>query len=127
MQTWLFILLLEMKMSCQHEKEKLKKIEESTFEWCSLCGSIIHHVKIGGIFKQCATGILCDFSKQRDSIIVMDQNNKRGPDHVHSWMKLTQDTNWCRDCGGLQIKRCISHGTSISYRSGVLFPHKKSG
>jgi len=113
-------------MQCEHKQSYLKSIEETTFEWCTMCGTIIHHIKIGGVFKQVESGIYCDFSNQTDGFYYMNAQDFRYANHKHNWFLLETDHEWCKICGALQIRRLVANkGFSIAYKKGILLPKKR--
>jgi hypothetical protein len=113
-----------MNEQCNH---KFKKLEESVFEWCKLCGTVVYHMKVGGIFKQTETGIYCNFRGQIIQDVFLNNHDFRAQHHNHEWFKLTSEYDWCKVCGALQLTKIFSPKGSMSVvsRKGVLLPFKK--
>jgi hypothetical protein len=109
---------------CQHKS--LKNLEESTFHWCTFCGTLYHFVKLGGVVKQVKGGIYFDFSGQTDGVCCYDKHNFRAKRHEHDWFKLTCDYKWCRICGALGIKKTFlpQKLSSPVIHKGILFPKR---
>jgi hypothetical protein len=110
---------------CFHKEENLKHLENSTFRWCTLCGIVIHHIKIGGIFKIVEGGIYADFRGQKDGIHLYNGHDFRAKEHNHDWFKLTSEYRWCKICGALEIKQTIAKGFELKIRKGILLPKRK--
>lgn len=112
-------------IDCKHEKKHLKNLENSTFCWCTLCGTLIQHVHIGGVFKQVSGGIYCNFDEQQEVIWYCDKHNYKSKKHEHDWFRLTKDYKWCRTCGSLGIKTMLfPNKLQLVERKGILFPKK---
>lgn len=112
---------------CRHKQDFLKKIKNTTFEWCTLCGTVVYHFKDGGIFKLVKGGIYVDFAGQTDVVVYFNDHDPRMDKHEHQLMRLTNEYEWCKECGALQIKKVISIAGSLEIKAqkAFLFPKRK--
>ena len=114
-------------MNCAH---KLSNIDNTTFDWCTLCGIVLYHyfpIEPNLTFKD-------DFLifepnskewKKRSRVRIMSPDDIRSNEHNCNWFNLSNTTSWCTICGRLKIKKIFMKNFTLCQREGYLMPIKR--